>query len=63
MRAKEYGPDEGTRKTLEQLKWRQIGHLPDKQFRVMLIKMIQEPGKRTDAQSRQSQEGFNKEET
>ena len=38
-----------------------LGNLPKKEFRVMSIKMIQELGKRMDAQSKKLQEVFNKE--
>ena len=37
-----------------------LGNLPKKEFRVMSIKMIQELGKRMDAQSKKLQEVFNK---
>ena len=38
----------------------EIGKLPKKEFRVMVVKMIQDLGKRIEAQS-EKLEGFNKE--
>ena len=38
----------------------QIGNLPEKEFRVMIVKMIQDLGKRTEAQTEKIQEIFNK---
>ena len=38
----------------------EIGNLPNKEFRVMIIKMIQELGKRMDTQSKNLQEVFNR---
>ena len=38
----------------------EIGNLPEKEFRVMIVKMIQELGKRMDAQSEKLQEDFNR---
>ena len=45
----------------EQLSNVEIGNLPEKGFRVMVLKMIQEHRKRTDAESEKLQEVFNKE--
>ena len=45
----------------EQLSEMEISNLPKKEFRVMIIKMIQELRKRMDAQSEKVQEVFNKE--
>ena len=45
-------------KTTEQLSEMEMGNLPKKEFRVMIIKMIQELGKRMDAQSKKLQEVF-----
>ena len=47
-------------KTPEQLSEVEIGNLPNKEFRVMTVKMIQEGMKRMDAQSEKLQEVFNK---
>ena len=45
----------------EQLREVEIGNLPEKEFKVMIVKMIQELGKRMNAQSEKLQEVFNKE--
>ena len=45
----------------EQLSDVEIGNLPKKEFRVMIIKMIQELRKRMNIQSKKLQEVFNKE--
>ena len=47
-------------KTLEELSEVEIGNLPEKEFRVMIVKMIKELGRRMDAQS-EKLEVFNKE--
>ena len=48
-------------KTLEeQLRKVEIGKLPEKGFRVMIVKMIQDLGKRMEAQIEKIQEMFNK---
>ena len=39
----------------------EVGNLPDKEFKVMIIKMIQDHAKIMDAQSKKLQEVFNKE--
>ena len=39
----------------------ETGNLPNKEFRVMIVKMIQELRKRKDAQSEKLQEHFSKE--
>ena len=39
----------------------EIGNLPEKEFRVMMIKMIQDLGKRMEAQVEKIQGIFNKE--
>ena len=44
----------------EQLSEVKIGNLPDKEFRVMIVKMIQDLGKRMEAQVEKIQEMFNK---
>ena len=47
-------------KTPEQLSEVEIGNLPEKEFRVMIVKMIQVLGKRMEAQIENIQETFNK---
>ena len=44
----------------KQLNEVEIGNLPEKEFRVMIVKMMKELGRRMDAQS-EKLEGFNKE--
>ena len=56
---KEYVPDERTRQNPRRTtKWSGEGNLPEKEFQVMIIKMIQE---RMEAQSKKLQEVLNKE--
>ena len=56
---KEYVPDERTRQNpRRKTKWSGVGNLPEKEFQVMIIKMIQE---RMEAQSKKLQEVLNKE--
>ena len=38
----------------------EIGDLPEKEFRIMLVKMIQDLGKRMEAEIEKMQEMFNK---
>ena len=38
----------------------EIGNLPEKEFRIMIVKMIQDLGKRMEANSEKMQEMFNK---
>ena len=38
----------------------QIGNLPEKEFRIMIVKMIQDLGKRMKAKMEKMQEMFNK---
>ena len=57
--AKEYFPNEGTRQNPRTAKWHGDEQLPE--FRVVIVKMSQELGKRMDAQSKKLQEVFNKE--
>ena len=38
----------------------EIGNLPEKEFRIMIVKMIQDLGKRTEAKIEKMQEMFNK---
>ena len=47
--------------TEEQLNEVEIGNIPEKEFRVMMVKMIQDLGKRMEAQTEKIQEMFNKE--
>ena len=37
-----------------------IGNLPEKEFRIMIVKMIQDLGKRMEAKIEMMQESFNK---
>ena len=47
-------------KTPEQLSEVQIGSLPEKEFKVGIVKMIQDLGKRMEVQSDRIQEMFDK---
>ena len=47
-------------KTPEELSEVEIGNLPEKEFRVMIVKMIQDLGKRMEAQMEKIQEMFDK---
>ena len=38
----------------------EIGNLPEKEFRIMIVKMIQDPGNRMEAKIEKMQEIFNK---
>ena len=54
-------PDEGTNKTPEkQSNELEIGNLPEKEFRITTVKMIQDLGKRMEAKIKKMQEMFNK---
>ena len=44
----------------KQLNEVEIGNLPEKQFRIMTVKMIQDLGKRMEAKIEKMQEMFNK---
>ena len=44
----------------KQLNEVEIGHLPEKEFRIMIMKMIQDLGKRMEAKIEKMQEMFNK---
>ena len=60
-KAEEFVLDEGTDKTPEkQLNEVEIGNLPEKEFRIMIVKMIQDLGKRMEAKIEKTQEIFNK---
>ena len=44
----------------DQINEKEIGNLPKKEFRVMLVKMIQNLGNRMEARTEKIQEMFNK---
>ena len=44
----------------KQLNEVEIGKLPEKEFRIMIVKMIQDLGKRMEAKIKKMQEMFNK---
>ena len=44
----------------DQLNEVEIGNLPEKEFRIMIAKMIQDLGKRMEAKIKKMQEMFNK---
>ena len=44
----------------KQLNEMEIGNLPEKEFRIMIVKMIQDLGKRMEAKIEKMQEMFNK---
>ena len=44
----------------KQLNEGEIGNLPEKEFRIMIVKMIQDLGKRMEANIEKMQEVFNK---
>ena len=44
----------------KQLNEVEISNLPEKEFRIMIVKMIQDLGKRTEAKTKEMQEMFNK---
>ena len=51
---------EQTRNTEVQINEEEIGKLPEKEFRIMIVKMIQDLRKRMKAQIEKMQEMFNK---
>ena len=55
-------PDEGTRLKIpeKQLNEVEIGNLPGKEFRIMIVKMIQDFGQRIEAKTEKMQEMFTK---
>ena len=60
-KAEGYVPDEGTDKSPEkQLNEVEVGNLPEKEFRIMIVKMIQDLGKRMEAKIEKMQEMSNK---
>ena len=44
----------------KQINEMEIGNLPEKEFRIMIVKMIQDLGKRMEAKIQKMQEMFNK---
>ena len=44
----------------KQLNELEIGNFPEKEFRIMIVKMIQDLGKRMEAKNKKKQEMFNK---
>ena len=44
----------------DQLNEEEIGNLPEKEFRIVIVKMMQDLGNRMEAQIKKIQEGFNK---
>ena len=59
--AEEYVPDEEQDKTPEeQLRDVETGNIPERNITVMIVKMIQDLGKRIDTQVKKIQEMFNK---
>ena len=60
-KAEDCVPDEGTRENpRKQLNEVEIGNLPEKEFRIMIVKMIRDLGKRMEAKIEKMQEMFNK---
>ena len=49
--------DKATEKQVNEV---EIGSLPEKEFRIMIVKMIQDLGKRTEVKIEKMQEMFNK---
>ena len=46
--------------TEKQLNEVEIGNLPEKEFRILIVKMIQDLGKRMEAEIKKMQDMFNK---
>ena len=59
-KAEGYVPDEQDKTPEKQLNEVEIGNLPEKEFRIMIVKMIQDIGKRMEAKIEKMQEIFNK---
>ena len=60
-KAEDYVPDEGKDKTPEkQLNEVEIGNHSEKEFRIMIVKMIQDFRKRLEAKIKKMQQLFNK---
>ena len=58
---KKYVTGEGARRNLQdQINEEEISNLPEKEFRVMVVKMTQNLGNRMEAQIEKIQETFNK---
>ena len=55
-----YQMKEQDKTTDKQLNEMEIGNLPEKEFRIMIVKMIQDLGKRMEAKIEKMQEMFNK---
>ena len=55
-----YQMKEQDKTPVKQLNEMQIGNLPEKEFRIMIVKMIQDLGKRMQAKIEKMQEMFNK---
>ena len=55
-----YQMKEQDKTTEKQLNEVEIGNLPEKEFRVMIVKMIQDLGKRMEAKIEKMQETFSK---
>ena len=49
--------DNNTEKKITEV---EIGNIPEKEFRIMIVKMIQDIGKRMEAKIKKMQEMFNK---
>ena len=61
VKAEDFVPDEGTRETPEkQLSEVEMCNIPENEFRTMIVKMIQDLGKRMEAKIEKMQEMFNK---
>ena len=54
-----YQMNEQDKNTEKQLNEVEIGNLPEKEFRIMIVKMIQDLGKRMEAKMEKMQEMFN----
>ena len=52
--------NEQRKNSQDQINEEEIGNLPEKEFRVMIIKIIQDLGNRMEAQIKKIQEMFNK---
>ena len=51
------GQDKAAEKQLNEV---EMGNLPEKEFRIMIVEMIQDLGKRMEAKIKKMQEMFNK---
>ena len=56
-KAEDYVPDKTPEKQLNEV---ETGNPPEKEFRIMIVKMIQDLGKRMEAKVEKMQEMFNK---